>query len=287
MPAGELKIWLKQKRQREILSSALYAAVTIICGAVLLGLMFWLVFMAVKVVLLSGFPMSHLNTAISLLVALTVCGLVFADSLYANRDDMSFLPGWLLREYIDLGPRLILEGCPHIGRARRLARLELEICANVLMFLAARNAPTPQQELLRTFPELDWSRLVAELQLIPGVMFFRPDSTRVTLTLPLRLELRNLRTQARKATVPEPEPEPEPVSVNAPQKLSPAEILGVASTASLAEIKTAYRTRIKECHPDRFAGMDEQSRTLAEEWTKSLNAAYEILVTQARAQKQT
>jgi hypothetical protein len=34
---------------------------------------------------------------------------------------------------------------------------------------------------------------------------------------------------------------------------------------------------VKECHPDLFAGMDEQARALAERWTKALNAAYASL----------
>jgi len=56
----------------------------------------------------------------------------------------------------------------------------------------------------------------------------------------------------------------------------------VAATASAAEIKAAYRHRVKECHPDRFTNTDEQSRRLAEEWTKAINAAYAELLPGAK-----
>jgi curved DNA-binding protein CbpA len=64
------------------------------------------------------------------------------------------------------------------------------------------------------------------------------------------------------------------VPVNEPEKLGAYEILGLSATASLAEIKAAYRKRVKECHPDLFAGMDQPAKALAERWTKALNAAY-------------
>ena len=102
----------------------------------------------------------------------------------------------------------------------------------------------------------------------------------------LRLELRSFGVRKRtKAAAPqrkpEPESEPEPVSVMEPDKLSPHELLGVSDSATVAEIKAAYRRRVKECHPDRFAGMDEQTRRLAEEWTKAVNTAYHTLLAQA------
>ena len=34
---------------------------------------------------------------------------------------------------------------------------------------------------------------------------------------------------------------------------------------------------MEECHPDLFADMDQQSKALAERWTKALNAAYATL----------
>ncbi len=53
------------------------------------------------------------------------------------------------------------------------------------------------------------------------------------------------------------------------------EVLGVEQTASLEEIHSAWKTRLKEYHPDRVATLGPRLRELAEEETKALNAAYE------------
>ncbi len=266
-------------------SAALYAAATLIGGAFVLWLTFFFIFVTVKVFLLGAFPLSPFVTAGSALLALVVTGFIFADAVRARRDDMSSLLSWFLREYISIGPRLLLEGWPYVRRARRFVRLDLETCANVLAFLAGQGVPTSRDEMRRHFPEVQWSTLSDDLRLLAGVIFFRPDNLRVILATPLRLELRALLAQSQSAEIPDPQPQAVPIE--APHKLSPAEILGILPAATLAEIKTAYRTRIKECHPDLFASMDERSRSLAEEWTKSLNAAYEFLTTKARGQSQT
>jgi len=65
--------------------------------------------------------------------------------------------------------------------------------------------------------------------------------------------------------------------VNEPEKLSAYEILGLSPSSSLLEIKAAYRKRMKACHPDLFAGMDQRAMALAERWTRALNAAYSKL----------
>jgi DnaJ-domain-containing protein 1 len=52
------------------------------------------------------------------------------------------------------------------------------------------------------------------------------------------------------------------------------EVLGVSPSASVAEIKTAYRTKISGYHPDRVASLAEELRELAEERSKAINDAY-------------
>ncbi len=52
-------------------------------------------------------------------------------------------------------------------------------------------------------------------------------------------------------------------------------VLGVEQSATLEQIRAAYRTRIKESHPDRLAGMSAAIRTFAEDETKRLNAAFQ------------
>ncbi len=53
------------------------------------------------------------------------------------------------------------------------------------------------------------------------------------------------------------------------------EILQVPASASLDEIKLAYRRRIAEYHPDKTSGLGIELRTIAEEKSKLINAAYE------------
>ena len=55
------------------------------------------------------------------------------------------------------------------------------------------------------------------------------------------------------------------------------EALGIQPQAALADIKAAYRSRIKQCHPDKFVGRGADFRKLAEERAKALNEAYEVL----------
>ncbi len=97
---------------------------------------------------------------------------------------------------------------------------------------------------------------------------------------PFRLRLRSMLEQEQPAgkapepAGPGPEPSPRTVPVNEPEKLTAYELLGLSPSASMIQIKLAYRKRVKECHPDLFAGMDPQAKALAERWTKALNAAY-------------
>jgi len=51
-------------------------------------------------------------------------------------------------------------------------------------------------------------------------------------------------------------------------------VLEVAPSATKDEIVRNYRRKIRQCHPDRVAGLSLEFRELAEERSKALNAAY-------------
>jgi DnaJ-domain-containing protein 1 len=52
-------------------------------------------------------------------------------------------------------------------------------------------------------------------------------------------------------------------------------VLEVSQRASAAEIRRAYHRKIKQCHPDRVAGLAPEFIDLAEKHTRTLNAAYD------------
>jgi DnaJ-domain-containing protein 1 len=52
-------------------------------------------------------------------------------------------------------------------------------------------------------------------------------------------------------------------------------VLEVSPRASAAEIRRAYYRKIKQCHPDRVAGLAPDFIDLAEKHTRTLNAAYD------------
>lgn len=59
-----------------------------------------------------------------------------------------------------------------------------------------------------------------------------------------------------------------------PATRSPHEVLGVRPDASPQEIKSAYRDKIAQYHPDRLEGMAPDLLALANERTRELNDAY-------------
>jgi DnaJ-domain-containing protein 1 len=51
-------------------------------------------------------------------------------------------------------------------------------------------------------------------------------------------------------------------------------VLGVSPSASVVEIKAAYRARISGYHPDKVASLADELRELAEMRSKAINDAY-------------
>lgn len=61
------------------------------------------------------------------------------------------------------------------------------------------------------------------------------------------------------------------------------EILGLTRNSSHAELKRAYRERIRQYHPDMVAHLGTELRELAERKAKEINEAYESLTNFFRA----
>jgi hypothetical protein len=60
-------------------------------------------------------------------------------------------------------------------------------------------------------------------------------------------------------------------------------ILGLPPTATLDDVRNAYRTKIKQTHPDRVSGLTPAIQELAEAETRKLNAAYEEALVAVKA----
>jgi DnaJ-domain-containing protein 1 len=52
------------------------------------------------------------------------------------------------------------------------------------------------------------------------------------------------------------------------------EVLGVSQGSCMDEVKAAYRTKIKQCHPDRVMGLGEEFQQLADRKTREVNEAF-------------
>jgi rubrerythrin len=63
------------------------------------------------------------------------------------------------------------------------------------------------------------------------------------------------------------------------------DVLGVSETASVAEIKAAYRDLVRQVHPDSLPNAAPYWKRAAEEKTKEINEAYRILADKSKRQE--
>ena len=276
--------WLEQKRRTDRAWAAVISVLALSSGAAVFLVTSLLIY-AVLSIVCGVFVHSFFWPG---LAALGLTAWLYARLVKNRRHGLDLeldpMGYWIIKDICSVGPRLILEGLRQVRCCGQLGELNVAACARALAYLAGKNAAVTQEDLMRHCPQLAWERLKEELLLLDGVLFLGEDASRVTLMEPFRLRLRSMLEpeqrrvgKRQEAVPPRPEPPPEAVPVNEPEKLSPYEILGLSPSASMVEIKAAYRKRVKACHPDLFAGMDPQAKALAERWTRALNAAYATL----------
>jgi DnaJ-domain-containing protein 1 len=273
--------WLERKRRTEGAWAAAICVVALGCGVGAFLLTSALIYAVVRII---SFRYLHRNLlSASLALGLTSWSYIRIMargpiSLYLDPTGL-----WIFEELYSAGPRLLLEGLRQARHCTRLGELDVTACAEILTYLARKNSAVSADELLAHCAQVSWARLKEQMSWLDGVLVLGADGSRVTLMEPFRLWLRSMlppdqpKARQREPARPRPEPTPDAVPVNEPERLSAYEILGLSRSASLAEIKTAYRKRIRTCHPDLFPSGDEQARALAERWTKALNAAYATL----------
>jgi hypothetical protein len=274
--------WLERKRLTDRTSAAVISVLALGSGAAV----FLLTTLLIYTVLSIFFGALLHSVFLLVLGALALTVGVFRRSMKAIQDEPQLgldpMGFWILKDIFSVGPRLILEGLRQVRCCGQLGELNVTACARALAYLAGQNAAINWEDLVQHCPQLPSQRLREQLSLLDGVLFLGEDAARVTLMDPFRLRLRWMlgsEQQAAKGQDPQPKQEPtlRTLPVNEPEKLSAYEILGLSPLASTVEIKTAYRKRMKQCHPDLFAGMDQQAKALAERWTRALNAAYSSL----------
>lgn len=273
--------WLEQKRQADRTMAAVISVIAFGCGGIVFLLMTLLVYAVLFIV--SGSFVRPVRWTGPLALGLMTWFFARSMKRRSNGPDLNLDPlgFWILKDISSVGPRLLLEGLQQMRCWEQLGELNVTACARALAYLANQTAAVDCEDLMRHCPQIPWERLREQLLLVEGVLFLGKDASRVTLMDPFRLRLRWMlqgeRPPQQEPARPKAESAPQGVSVTEPEKLSAYELLGLSPSATAADIKAAYRKRIKECHPDHFAAMDDPAKALAERWTKALNAAYATL----------
>ncbi len=165
-----------------------------------------------------------------------------------------------------------------------LTRADLRTCSDALTIMASRSSSISAADLRASLQGHDSDGLLDQLAALGTVLFIRKNPPMVVLDPDLRDEFQRLFEGASAPEFKE-DTEPQPATASSPDRAL-YELLGIAPSASLEEVRAAYRKKMKEWHPDVFAGPSDNERRIAEEKTKAIIAAYEALLAKYRREQQ-
>ena len=189
-------------------------------------------------------------------------------------------------DFLLCGPRCALYGVATVRRAVRLLFFDVKTSAHILTLLLQSGRRVSFAEIGQTVPRVFSRRILVQLNDINGVVFLTQDPIGLSLTSDLRAELREaFKGEMPRFARPEPEPSYTPeVEAEAVDELVECyRLLGLKPSATLREVKAAYRKHLKNCHPDRFHDFGSDWRDMAARKTRDLIRAYETIAA-ARAE---
>jgi hypothetical protein len=308
--------WLRRKRATTVALRLLAAVALLVAAAVALGMIFFFTYAVVwfgynyGVSAISELIFSrrqHISHRTILIICWCFLALLFLTNARVSRDywtsgsisKSQWSSLWLagvtgslvallvnanasaktITDLLLTGPRLVGASIRALHGALLLVSADLRTCSDALTLLAGRTSSVSADDLRDSLRCGDPQRILAQLSALGTVLLIRTDPPAVTLNPDLRDHLQHL-LQGRAARDSEQSP-PQPVTTP-PVDPAPYQVLGLPSTASLEEVRAAYRRRMKECHPDIFATHSDEVRQRAEEKTKAIIAAYEDLLARYR-----
>ncbi len=190
------------------------------------------------------------------------------------------------RQMLYVGPQWFVSAISMFYKSATLLRMDIASCAKILVILLEKGSRVSFTELARLVPELNSVKVFPQLRDIAGVIFLQSEPSGISLTSDLRAELgRVLGVRVKIQPDPTFRSSKSPPAARAEEEpTGPHKILGVPRSASLAQIKAAYRRQIKQCHPDKFATLNKDWQQMAEQRSKIINAAYATLTAQVSNQ---
>ncbi|MEO5804839.1 MAG: J domain-containing protein [Verrucomicrobiota bacterium] len=196
----------------------------------------------------------------------------------------------IFQQLIYTGPQWMTSAISMFYKSVTLLKMDIESCAKILVIVLNKGSRVSFTELSQLVPECNSVKIFPQLRDIAGVVFLESEPSGISLTSDLRAGLSRVlgvkmkpepQPKFYRQTKSAPPPRPPPQPIVEEDSPGPHKILGVSRSASLAQIKAAYRRQIKQCHPDRFATLNKDWQQMAEQRSKIINAAYATLTNQA------